>query len=137
MIKGKLTISRPQCSSGEKYINIEVEDDDARIVFLTLKISLENFAEAITGLASSGCEFEVGGLENVGKIKEHDTMVFLMPAHDWNSRNKIAHEEAKKHTPEGWEASTYFGSQDSFFRKDGAEYARTNIYRWVDKDTGG
>lgn len=69
MIKGKLTISRPQCSSGEKYINIEVEDDDARIVFLTLKISLEKFSEAITGLASSGCEFEVGGLENVGKLR--------------------------------------------------------------------
>ena len=36
--------------------------------------------------------------------------------------------------PDGWFVNESFGSKGSFFREDGIEHARTNIYRYVAKE---
>ena len=38
---------------------------------------------------------------------------------------------AQSHLSDGWIADAYFGSQNSFFKKDGKQYARATIRRWL------
>ena len=134
--KAKLTISRPSYANGTKNVLITVQDEDARIEFLEVEISYADFTECLTGLANVHCEMKVTGLENVGKMREVRSLEFKMPLYlDQQARRKeSAVAEAILHTPEGWKASAYYGSKDSFFWKDNEEWARTTIVRWwVDK----
>jgi len=131
--KAKITIGRIQgFDSG--YVRITVTDADAGIEFLDLRLTLNNFAEALTGLGNTECEITLRGLENLGKRKERDSIEFPMPDCQYSDKKVVAAAEARKATPEGWIASDYFNSQDSFFRKDGQEYGRTSISRWINKD---
>lgn len=133
MIKGKISITRPQ-GHGCDYISIEINDEDARIQFCDIHIKLADFATAITGLYSP-CEFAVRGLENVGKKREHKTIEFPVPGKSMYSLQKEgAIEAAKAYTPEGWIASEHYGSQDSCFMRDGQPWARTTIFRWIEKE---
>lgn len=131
--KAALTISRPSYSNGKQKISISVEDVDAVIDFLEIEIDLDEFARCITGLGMAKCEMEVRGLKNVGKKRESMDIVFEMPDVDYNKKLETAQRLAKEAAPEGWESSVYFGSQDSFFTKDGKQYARTRASRCVEK----
>jgi len=131
--KAKLTISRPSYGDGRKKITIRVEDDDAVIRFLDIEMDLADFAECITGLSYVNCEMEVRGLENVGKKRESMPIIFEMTAVDYDVKVDTAIKLAEEAAPEGWVCSSYFGSQDSFFYKDGKYYGRTTAYRWVEK----
>ena len=131
--KAKLSISRPSYGDDRKKIKISIEDSDAIITFLDIEIDLADFAKCITGLGMVDCDMEVRGLENVGKKRESMPIVFEMPSVGWGMKRGTAVELSQKAAPEGWTCSTYFGSQDSFFTKDGRDYARTTAYRWVEK----
>lgn len=128
----KITISRPNCSSGRKYISIRIDDADAEINFLDIEIGLEEFSEALTGLGSTPCKMEIRGLENVGKKIEREVLEFVLPSGEFRSKEEAVR-EAIKNCPDGWTPSLYFGSQTSFFDRDGKRMARCNISRWVDK----
>jgi hypothetical protein len=131
-IKGELSIVRPSCSDGKKYIRIMVGDVEARIQFLDIEIALDDFAECLTGLSFVKCDINVRGAEKIGKRIESDELIFEMPSRvKYSERNQVAAELARESTPDGWEASDYFCAQDSFFEKDGKSYARTSISRWV------
>lgn len=131
--KGRLSITRPRGGSGPEVISIRLVDDDAGIEFVQVEVELAAFSDCLTGLADTDCEFEVRGLENVGKRIERETIEFLMPDCEFGNRKSVAKEEAMKVTPEGWTPKLYFGSQDSFFQREGKDYARTHIVRWVNK----
>ena len=133
--KGKLTISRPSYSDGSQKIAISVEDKDAVIGFLSLEISYEDFAAAITGMGMMPCEFEVRGLESVGKKREDIKLEFKVCSGDiaFRERKDVAYKRAQEVAGPEWEASNYFDSQDSFFYKDKNLWARTTAYRWVKK----
>ena len=77
--KGYLTISRPQCANGERYISITVVDDKSGAEFFEAKMDLDAFAEAITGLGGSDCSFILRSAL-VGKTREHKELV--VPTHD-------------------------------------------------------
>lgn len=135
MTKGKITISRIS-SNQENYlpIKITIDDVDAVTQFLEIEMSLENFAECLTGLAARPCEFKTRGLQNIGKKREMADFTIELPEGTINRRNseEVATERAEKLCPDGWIVSTYFNSQSSFYRENGKEYARTNIFRWID-----
>lgn len=88
---------------------------------------------ALTGFAYQHCTFDVRQLDCIGKVREQDTITFPVKTSD----KKLAVEEAKKYTPEGWVAYTSYNSQDSFkyvAEEIGNSYiAKTQIVRWVDK----
>jgi len=137
MIKGKISIGKTS-SNGENAtpIKIELRDTDAVIEFAIIYLSLENYAQVITGLSHVECDIEVRDLDKVGKVRQQDILVIEMPQEtDWKKQKEIAYEIAKAKCPEGWIASSYFNSQNSFFKKDGKEYAQTQIVRWVEKPT--
>lgn len=134
--KGKISITRPSCGDGREYISIRLEDKDSHIKFVEVEVDYGEFTKALTGLAGSQCLLKFHNLENVGKIKEHDNISFIMPEHNYDDKDKVASIAAISACPKGWEPSLYFRSQKSFYRIDGVEFARTTIHRWVDRDGG-
>lgn len=113
-------------------LHLELHDELSRQTFVDLQLTPEQTAKAMSRLPHTPVEkCEVIGLDRVGLKMEHQPLQFPMPKHEWKMRSEVAYAEALKHCPEGWTASAYFGSQDSFFRKDGKEYAQTTIRRWV------
>jgi len=129
-MKGNITISRPSYGDGRKLITIQVKDRESVTRFLDIEMELDKFAELLTGLSEVEIDFKVRDLERVGKVREEETIEFRIGS-GFNDRKKVAIEEAKKHTPDGWICDNYFGSQTSFFVKDDISYARTTIKRWV------
>jgi hypothetical protein len=130
-IEGKLTITRRHGSGDETFMYIELEDDNAVISPIEIKISPENLMLALTAFACQECTFSVSNLDKVGKVREHKDLKFPVVGSD----KKNAIEECKKHTPEGWIARESYNSQDSFTYVDGVNYiAKTQLVRWVDRE---
>lgn len=134
MIPGKLTISRVHSNREPDYIEVRLCDDDAAIEVATAKLSLAHFAAAVTGLGHVDCEIETRGMEHVGKKLETDTLELPMLPDSNRGDKEAAIAAAKRWCPQGWTPDLCFGSQNSFFQRDGKLWARTTIRRWVDKE---
>ena len=133
-INAKVTIL---CS--KDGVTIEVDDDDANTSFLKLTLSPEQWCAALGRLAFVSCEeCEVVALNHVGLVHESRDWDFPL-SEDIKGYNKdrksIAQHEADMKCPIGWTPDKYYGSQNSFFQKDGKWWARTRIRRWVAKAT--
>lgn len=128
---GNITISRVYCNMEDDYIEIRIRDDLSCEEFVTAKLSLATFATAITGLARAECKIELHGLDRVGKKHEWRSLEFPMPKCDYKDRKSVAIVASQDYIPEGWTSDNYYGSQESFFRKDGVDMARVTIRRWV------
>ena len=132
-IKTKLTISRPVYGCGKEKISIQVRDVDAHIRFLDIEIDLDKFTKCITGLSEIECTATLRGIENVGKKRETMAIEVEIPKNIYTNRKETAYVLAKKCTPKGWQCSKFFGSQSSFFEREGKSYAKTTATRWVNK----
>ena len=131
--KGALTISRPSYGDGSRKISIQVKDVDAVTRFLEIEIYYDKFAECVTGLSEVECELQFNGIENVGKVRESKNIEFKIGKVGYSDRIDIATNLAHKNCPDGWRPYCYFRSQNSFFTRDGEEWAITTILRWVEK----
>ena len=130
--KAGLTISRPQGGDGVKKISIRVKDKNSAIEFLNLSIGLEEFSEALTGLAACECSIEVRGLDYVGKVKERKPLIVeLTKETSYADRKEEALRLAEEVLESEWLLDRYLGSQDSFFTEDSIGYARLSVYRYV------
>lgn len=133
-IKGNIHISRPSFGNGDKKIVIEVEDQNAVVSFLNILIDYDKFTMALTG-CDVDCEFEVRGLDKVGKVRESMKIEAELPKDiSYHDKKKEAAKACRKVCPEGWEVREYFNAQSSFIPKDGVEFARTAAYRWVEEE---
>lgn len=130
LIPGKITISKV-VGLGDDYMEIRIRDVDASVEFIEVKLSMEDFAQAITGMGAIPCKFEVRGLENVGKKRETEPLKFPIPG--VLEKKEKALELLPSYIPDGWKASMYFHSRNSFTTEGDQHYANTTIYRWVDK----
>jgi hypothetical protein len=121
-------------------LKIEVNDVDAGISFLELRLNQEQTCRALSRSSNTTCELaEVWGLEHVGKTREHEMFEFQLPAGTdlYNRDKRAAITEIDRVCPLGWKADHHFSSQGSFFTKDDQPWARTTIRRWVEKTTVG
>jgi hypothetical protein len=124
-------------SSYDDSINIIVEDKDAGVRFLDMTLTRAEFVNA--AMNRQACvnvsKTEVFALDKIGKKKEYKEFEFEIPITTPcdEKQKEITIGVLNSVCPEGWVPDTYFGSQDSFFSKDGKKYARTMIRRWVDK----
>lgn len=138
---GKITISK--INTPEGYImEVSLMDNNSRIEFARAKLSMEQFAEAITGLGHVPCEIKYRDLENVGKKKEKKPLIFPIPEDNRYSPQIWAENHAQKFADEGWTADIYFNSQNSFFSMPASpddfnhgtiKMARTIQFRYVDE----
>lgn len=114
---------------GQKVL-LELKDNTSCRTFLTAEINPVDFCAMLGRLAGVPVEFNVYALNKLGKNMVMDTFEFKMPKCEWKEQKKIASETVKKLCPKGWEADEYFNSQNSFFTKDNAQWARTTIRKW-------
>ena len=120
---------------GEDGLKIEVWDGTASIMFAKIKIEPEQTLQAFSRLACVPCKTEVFGLDKVGKKMISENFIFEVPRYGlipWKEREAAVGEIAKKECPEGWEPGLYFNGQNSFFEKNGQNFARTYIKKWVE-----
>lgn len=132
-IKGRITIL---CS--KDGARIEINDENANVQFLQIQLSAEQFMACISRLSMVPCELEIQGMEKVGKQHENKKFEFELP--DWYIKLPYRNREenhrqlaqvAQNQLTDGWVADDYFGSQDSFFKKEDKEWARVTIRRWL------
>jgi hypothetical protein len=73
VLPGRITISRPSCGNGDKYISISIDDDRSGCMVVEARVPLDGFAEALTGLGCVACEIEVFPKAPIGKVREVKT----------------------------------------------------------------
>lgn len=127
MLKGNITISRIDNWKDKPVMQIRIQDALSRSTFVEAIVTMEDFAMAVTGMSHQKIEFEVDGLDKVGRLKE--TMPLEFPL-----RGNTPKHGAIAACPEGWKPVLYFNSQDSKFTRDGEQWARTTAERWVDAE---
>lgn len=133
MLSGQISITRPSSNMDDvNYIRIEVVDDNSRSRFLDMHIDYAAFAQALTGLSYMPVKFTFRNAENVGKYIEKKDLIIDIDKYHLDQ--KEADEIIDRYTPEGWYASHYVGSQNSFFTKKDKYYLKTYIYRYVDNN---
>ena len=127
-----LGISRVSSNMEDDFISIIVEDDLSGARFLELKLGMADFARAISGLHGVGATGTVRGLDVIGLKHECRKFEFELSEGTKFRDKETARKIVQEVCPEGWEPDTGFGNQDSFYKKDGKEYAKTTIRRWVE-----
>lgn len=110
---------------------IELYDWTSGQFFAEIKLTPEQLSMALSRLSHTPCEIEIWNQDKINKQHEHKPMEFEMPRTEWKTKKEEAGKIAKEVCPEGWVPDCYFGSQGSFFEKDGKSYARCTIRRWV------
>lgn len=110
MKRAHLTISRPTCSDGSRYISIEIGDRDSSLTVIDIHISLEDFAMALTGLAHVPAEVEHWIGSNAGKVGRfaHTRNVALPGRAPWNAKDRgrtwvLDHPLVQEAIAAGWE----------------------------------
>jgi len=128
-IEGKLTISK----ASNDVVRIQFKDCNSVTRFATAELSLEQYAQAITGLSEIPCMIEISNLQNVGLRRISDTLEFELEAQNSYSRN-LHIEQLLRCVPDGWKTTDELSSQNSFFEKDGKRWARATINKWVKEE---
>jgi len=127
----KIKDGRITMLASEFGMRIELHDNEASTTFAVVTLSPKQLSQALGRLGYTECKIEVANLDIVGKKMEHEKFEFEVPK-DPSWRNKdLVRQTALRACPEGWKPDLSFSSQGSFFKKDGKDYARTTIRRWV------
>jgi len=126
-IKGKITMLINQDKT-----QIEIHDDQANTMFCKVDLTNEETIAILSRQGYVSCEIEVMGLDRVGKKHECKSFEFEIPfpltsATPEPELARIAQEELT----DGGIAEGYFRSQNSFFKKDGKQFARCTIRRYI------
>jgi len=111
---------------------IEVHDDDACTTFVSITLTPEQLSAILSRQSMVECELDVRGIEKVGKKHECRNFEFEVTYSKDDKDLSVACEEALfKEGLYEWVSDNYYHSQNTFFKKDGKQYARTTIRRWV------
>jgi len=129
-IKAKVTISRSTSNFADDVINLRISDEKSSIEFVDLKISLSDFALAITGLSSISAQGEVRGLERIGKERVYESRSINCPIKSYNK--EILREWLEKNAQEdGWILNSYLGSQNSVAHKDDCTILNYSVTKYI------
>lgn len=127
-IKGDITLL-----VGSEYTTIEIKDRDANTTFLSIELSAEDLCRALSRQAHVKCEIDIRGVDRVGKKHENKDYIFKLP--DFYNRRENSDKELAEYVDsileDGWQCDAYFGSQSSFFTRNGENYGKAIIRRWI------
>lgn len=117
-------------------VRLEIQDDDSSTTFLRAELTSDQFVRALSRQAHVAIEkTTLMGIERVGKTMENEYFVFELPENYSKWDKTMTDEQLADHVntllDDGWVSDRYFGSQNSFFEKDGKKYGRAVIRRWV------
>lgn len=126
-LKGKITIL-----ISREGTTIEIEDENSNTRFVKVFLTPEQLSAVLSRQASVECELKVVKLERVGKKHENKSFEFEIDKEKASSSNTDElYEIAKSKLSDGWIPDKYFSSQNSFYKKDGKQYANCTIRRWI------
>lgn len=131
-MNGKITLSRYANSRDEECpIHIKMEDEKSGAQFLDISMSLENFALMLTNLGFIDCQFELRGLDVVGKQREHKIVNVPLPKGMFLPSTAEASELIKPFETDGW-----IGRVDDVTNHHNRSYdnnsVKVSFVRWVD-----
>lgn len=107
---------------------IELRDVDASVTFAKVTLTPEQLSTALSRLMYVPCIINISQIDKIGKIHENRSFVFEIPK-DLRDDEKLQ-KIAQGLLTDGWVAENYFGSQNSFFQRDGKYFATVTIRRW-------
>lgn len=118
---------------GEESTTLELKDSDSGQIFAQVLLNPSQLSAILSRRGNVECEISVFGLEKLGKKMIHKPHTFDITGIDIKrNETDVLAGLANKTIPEGWVSDNYFGSQNSFFEKDGRKFARVTIRSWVD-----
>ena len=115
-----------------EYTEIEIYDADANTTLATVKLTPEQLSMILSRQGYVECECNTGDLKMIGKKHENKYFEFEI-AYTKSKEDLIlaCNEALLQQGMHEWESDNYYNSQNSFFSKDGKNYARTVIRRWI------
>lgn len=130
-IEGRITLL-----INRHYTEIEIEDENANIIFCKVMLTSEQLVAILSRQGSVECRLKLKGLDKLGKKHENKNFEFEIPEEFSNSRfenelTDIAIVNLQKQNMSEWIPEKYYRSQDSFFKKDNKFYARITIRRYI------
>ncbi len=108
---------------------IIIRDNASRVNFLEITLTNDELASMMSRLANTPCEIKVKGIDVVGKEMEHK--MFEFQCNEKENAHWIVEMALERDGLKDWVADKGFQSQNSFFQRDGKNFARTIIRRWV------
>jgi len=127
VIKGELSIVR----SSDGFIRLSIVDELSHAQFVELKLTYEQFAEAVTGCHTPDIDMEVRGLNRVGKRRVRQSRSVLCPLNVYN-RELLQTWLVENCQEEGWTIDTYLGSQSSTKSVDGGTLLNYAVFKYVE-----
>ena len=118
-----------------EFTDIELIDATSSITFARIRLTPEQLSQALSRLSHTKCAIEVHNTDKLNKKLQVSEVIFEVPDNSYNYVRDNADEiyrlacEACK---DGFIPDNYFGSQRSFFTKDGKPHARATTRRWID-----
>lgn len=118
-----------------KYTEIEIIDSDANTTIAKVKLTPEQLSAILSREGYVDCECTTGELSRIGKKHEHKQFEFeIIDSEVKNNESLLllaCNEALSQQGMAEWIPDKYFRSHGSFFTKDGKDYARATIRRWV------
>ena len=136
-MKGKITIGKVTCCGEPEndYVSIRIEDELSNINFVDVKMDIESFGKALLGLGSVPVEFELRGLDRVGKKFEHKEMEVMITHRRGDSPGTGDIDAAlSKNEIDGWKGDRGDCTNMHKRVRSGAGYTVHNVhfFRWVE-----
>lgn len=115
---------------GSEETTIELHDKKSGTLFCRATLTPEALSKCLSRTAYVECKVVVAGLDNLNKKLVVDKLEFEISKTSYEKKKDNAYDTALIACPPGWEVDNYFGSQTSFFTKDGKNYARATIRKY-------
>jgi hypothetical protein len=131
-MKASVTISR----RSDDTIAITIKDEVSRERVCEVKLSLEDFAKALTGQGELSGDVRYGELAVVGKrkVKEPRNVTVAKPVYGFADKDWAKSVLLKACQEEGWSVDYHLGAQNSIvFNQYGDTYTiNYSVYKYVD-----
>ena len=125
--EGRITVTR----NTRDIVTIRIKDDNSRQQITEVSMTLENFALLMTGLSEVECQHETTeDVSNIGKTKVIESRSIPAPFLGYG-KEKYGEWLENNGQEEGWEISSYLGSQRSIVFNDGNVTLNYNAYKYV------
>lgn len=126
-IRAAITISRDSSDT----IRLRVFDNAASVEFVDARLTLEDFARALTGQAYIASVVDVRGLDVVGKVKIVEARKVLRPTK--HERREEDEQWLRENCAEpGWTVNAALGSQGSRVGTEEGTLLNYSVYKHVD-----
>lgn len=118
-----------------EFTEIIVHDDTSNVDVVKITLTPDQLSSALSRLSMTACKVTTGDLSRVGKVMENKYFEFEVPENIYRKDHEelvnLCNDALKKSEMIDWVSDNYYGSQNSFFKKEGISYARTTVRRWI------